>query len=68
MKTLMTLLLAGGALLSVQGLTAKPAEAFGGCGWWGGGCCRGAVLFRPAACGCKQYKPVRGYRPRRCCR
>src|SRR5688500_10105538 len=68
MKTLMTLLLAGGALLSVQGLTAKPAEAFGVCGWWGGGCCKTAVFYRPAACGCRQYRAVRCYRPRRCCR
>ena len=65
MKAFMTLLLAGGALISVQGLTAKPAEAFG---WWGGGCCRTAVFYRPAACGCKHYRPARCYRARSCCR
>ena len=68
MKTFMTLLLARGALISVQGLTAKPAEAFGGCGWWGGGCCRTAVFYRPAACGCRYYRPARCYRARPCCR
>ena len=67
MKTLMTLLVTGGALISVQGLTAKPAEAFGWCGW-GGGCCRTAVFYRPAACGCRKYRAVRCYRARGCCR
>ena len=45
MKTLMTLVLATGALLGVQALTAKPAEAFG---WCGGSCCRAAVLLSPS--------------------
>jgi hypothetical protein len=67
MKTLMTLLLAGGALVSVQGLTAKPAEAFGWYGW-GGNCCRTASFYRPAACGCRAYRVARCYRVRRCCR
>jgi hypothetical protein len=60
MKTLMTLALAAGALLGVQAFTAAPAEAFG----WGCGsrCCKAAVFYRPAACGCRRH-----YRPRRCC-
>ena len=64
MKTLMTLLVAGGALIGVQAITAQPAEAFGWCGW-GGGCCRTAVFYRPF-CGCRSYRVVR-YRARKCC-
>ena len=64
MKTLMTLLIAGGALVSVQGLTAQPAEAFG----WCGSCCRTVSFYRPVACGCRYYRVVRYYRARRCCR
>jgi hypothetical protein len=65
MKTLMTLVLATGALIGVQAFTAAPAEAFGwGCG---SSCCR-TVAYRPAACGCRYYRVVRHYRARRCCR
>jgi len=65
MKTLMTLVLATGALIGVQALTAKPAEAFG---WCGTSCCRPVAYYRPAACGCRAYRVVRHYRARRCCR
>ena len=66
MKTLMTLVLATGALFGVQAFTATPAEAFGwGCG---SSCCRTAVAYRPSVCGCRKYRVVRYYRARRCCR
>jgi hypothetical protein len=65
MKTLMTLVLAIGALLGVQGFSATPAEAFG---WGCGSCCRGAVAYRPSVCACRKYRVVRHYRARRCCR
>lgn len=51
MKTVMTLLIAGAALVGVQAITAKPAEAFGWCGSHG-----------RAACTYRSYKPVRAYR------
>jgi hypothetical protein len=66
MKTLMTLVLATGALVGAQALTAQPAEAFGWCGWRAG-CCK-VAHYRPAVCGCRHYRVVRHYRARRCCR
>ena len=51
MKALMTLLVAGAALTGIQVVTAKPAEAFGWCGWHG-----------RAACAYRSYRPVRAYR------
>jgi hypothetical protein len=65
-KLLLTLALAGGAMLGTQAATTTSAEAFGYCGW-GGGCC--ARYYRPACtscCGCRAYRVVRHYR--RCCR
>jgi hypothetical protein len=62
MKTLMTLLLATGALMGAQAMTAQPAEAFG----WG--CCGCKVAYYRPACGCRAYRVVRYYRARRCCR
>ena len=58
-KALMTLLVAGAALIGVQAVTAKPAEAFGWCGWHGrAACAKPARAYRAV----RYYKPVRSYR------
>jgi hypothetical protein len=62
-KLLLTVVLAGGAMIAMQVPSATPASAFGWCGWWGG-CCK-VRHYRACACGCKA-RVVRYYRRARC--
>jgi hypothetical protein len=60
MKTVITLLVAGITLIAVEAISAKPAEAFGWCGWGGRSAC-GYRSYRPVV---RYYRPVvRSYRP-----
>jgi hypothetical protein len=60
MKTVITLLVAGITLIAVEAISAKPAEAFGWCGWFGRSTC-GVRSYRPVV---RYYRPVvRYYRP-----
>jgi hypothetical protein len=58
MKTVTTLLIAAAAWIGAEAISAKPAEAFGWCGWGGRYAC-GYRYYKPA----RYYKAVRYYRP-----